>query len=67
MRTKIQLSDFSFIKQAYGLYKVIYESPVTGECWSTMISAMTLIDATLHADEPTVKDLTMLKWMCKNK
>lgn len=67
MRTKVRLSDFSFIKKGYGLYRVIYESPVTGKCWSTMINDMTLIDATLNADEPTAKNLNMLKWMCKNK
>lgn len=67
MRTKVRLSDFSFIKKGYGLYIVIYESPVTGKCWSTMINDMTLIDATLNSDEPTAKDLNMLKWMCKNK
>lgn len=67
MRTKIQISDFSFIKQGYSLYRVIYESPITGKCWSTMINDMTLIDATLNADKPTAKDLNMLKWMCKNK
>lgn len=43
------------------------EKDINHKCWSTMINDMTLIDATLNADEPSAKDLNMLKWFCKNK
>lgn len=64
MKTKI--ADFRFKFKGYGLYKVIYRSPVTGEVWETMTSDMTLIDATKNADCPKVKDLERLKRLCKH-
>lgn len=66
MKTKIQVSDFSFQISGYGHYRVTYTSPATGKKWSTTVSDMTIIDATKNADEPKRKDLEMLKWMCKN-
>lgn len=66
MRTRIQLSDFNFQLSGYGHYRVTYTSPVTGKQWSTVISDMTLVDATKNADEPKRKDLEALKWICKN-
>lgn len=67
MRTKIQLSDFYFQISGYGHYKVTYTSPATGKQWSTVVSDMTMIDATKNADEPKRKDLEALKRLCKNR
>lgn len=66
MQTKTQLSDFNFQFSGYGHYRVTYTSPATGKQWSTVISDMTLIDATKNADEPKRKDLEALKRLCKN-
>lgn len=67
MKTKTQLSDFNFIQSCYGRYKVTYTSPVTMKQWSTIVSDMTIIDATKNADEPKRKDLERLKQICKNR
>lgn len=66
MKTRISIYDFNFQVAGYGHYKVTYTSPATGKQWSTTISDMTIIDATKNAEEPKLKDLEALKWMCKN-
>lgn len=58
--------DFSFEKQGYGRYKVTYTSPVTWKKWSTVITDMTIIDATLNAEVVKVKNLNRLKKLCKS-
>lgn len=66
MKTKISLSDFTFIFAGYGHYKVTYTSPATYKTWTRTTNNMPLIDATKNADEPLQKDLNELKRMCKN-
>ena len=61
-----QISDFRFELVAYGRYRVIYQSPVTGAKWIGYVADMSMIDATKNADNPKQKDLDMLKWLCKN-
>lgn len=63
---KISIYDFDFEKVGYGRYKVTYTSPVTGKSWTTTIDDMTIIDATKWSDSPKVKDLELLKYLCKN-
>lgn len=65
-KNKISITDFTFRPSGYGHYKVTYESPVTGKQWSTVTSDMPLIDATKNSDNPKVKDLEELKYICKN-
>lgn len=57
MRTKTQLSDFTFRICGYGQYKVTYISPATGKEWSARVTDMTVIDSTKNADEPKLKSL----------
>lgn len=52
MKTRISIYDFNFQISGYGHYRITYTSPVTGKQWSTVVSDMTLIDATKNADEP---------------
>lgn len=66
MKTKTNISDFTFQPAGYGHYKVTYTSPVTFKEWTTVTSNMPLIDATKNADEPKLKDLESLKRLCKN-
>lgn len=65
MKTKIKLTDFSFLPSGHGHYRVTYTSPVTGKSWTTVTHTMPLIDATKNADEPKQCDLKMLKRICK--
>lgn len=67
MKTKISITDFDFQFVSYGRYKVTYISPVTGKKWSTQTTDMPLIDATKNADDPKIKDLNTLKFICKNQ
>jgi len=65
MKNSINISDFSFSPSGFGHYRVTYTSPVTGKSWWNTTSNMPLIDATKNADEPKIKDLTILKRVCK--
>lgn len=67
MKARISISDFKFILEGYGIYRVIYTSPVTGGRWSAFINDMTLIDATKNSENPKKKDLENLKRICKGK
>ena len=67
MKTRISIYDFNFLFSGYGHYRVTYTSPVAGKQWRTVISDMTLIDATRNADDPKRKDLEALKRLCKNR
>lgn len=67
MKTRTSIHDFNFQIFGYGHYRVTYTSPATGKQWSTVISDMTLIDATKNADDPKQKYLDALKRFCKNK
>lgn len=66
MKTKINISDFSFLPAGYGHYYVTYTSPTTGRQWTTVTANMPLIDATKNAEEPKRCDLEQLKRICKN-
>jgi hypothetical protein len=65
MTSKISISDFVFSPNGYGHYKVIYTSPITNKKWQCTTNNMPLIDATKNSDNPKIKDLKMLKTMCK--
>ena len=62
---KISKSDFDFRFHGHGHYFVTYFSPKTNKSWSAIITDMTIIDATKNSDEPTIKNLNHLKWLCK--
>lgn len=62
----ITINDFQFLPHGYGHYDVWYQSPITGKNWHTITSDMPLIDATKNADNPKIKDLNSLKYLCKN-
>ena len=66
MKTKTCISDFSFRVDGYGHYRVNYTSPVTGKSWvNAVVSDMTLIDRTKNSEAPRLKDLNLLKRICK--
>ena len=65
MKKRISISDFSFLPSGYGHYKVTYTSPVTYKEWTSVTNDMGLIDDTKNAEEPKVKDLERLKYVCK--
>jgi len=65
MNSKISIQDFDFIMLGYGRYGVTYTSPTTYKRWSTTIDDMTIIDSTKNSDKPLIKDLNILKRMCK--
>jgi hypothetical protein len=66
MKTKISISDFTFVVVGYGHYKVTFKSSITGKEWTKTTSDMPLIDATKNADEPKRVDLERLKRFCKS-
>lgn len=53
--------DFQFEFAGHGHYRVTYTSPKTGKQWSSHISDMELIDLTKNEDNPTKKNLNILK------
>jgi len=65
MAISISLSDFSFRFVSYGRYEVVYCSPVTGKQWKCTTTDMQLIDATKNEEYPKIKDLNILKRVCK--
>ena len=65
MKTSIKLSDFSFQFTGRGHYKVTYTSQVTRKSWACLTSDMQLIDATKNSDTAKIKDLQILKRVCK--
>lgn len=62
---KIDISDFDFELRSHGIYKVTFTSRKTGKTWSSIISEMSIIDATKNTEEPKVKNLIRLKELCK--
>ena len=66
MKTRISISDFKFSFNGHGHYKVTYTSPVTHKQWTIVTSNMPLIDAARNADKPKIKDLELLKRVCKS-
>lgn len=65
MKPSISIYDFSFSPSGFGHYRVTYTSPITGKSWWNITSNMPLIDATKNADSPKIKDLNILKRVCK--
>lgn len=65
MKTKISISDFTFLSSGYGAYKVIYRSPVTLKSWAARITNIQLIDDTKNAESPKKKDLEALRRIVK--
>lgn len=64
-KEKISIADFCFEKSGFGHYVVTYTSPVTGRYRSCVTDNMLLIDATKNSEHPKVKDLNILKRICK--
>jgi len=65
MKTKISISDFTFLSSGYGAYAVMYRSPVTLKSWMARITDMQLIDDTKNCEEPKKKDLETLRRIVK--
>lgn len=57
---KIQLSQFSFSRDGYGVYKVKYETK-RGDYWVARIEDMGLIDDTKNSEEPTQRAFRNLR------
>ena len=66
MKKSISIYDFSFQFSGYGHYKVTYTSPNTGRQWRITTDNMPLIDDTKNAENPKIKDLHILKSICKS-
>lgn len=64
-KNPIHKTDFTFIPNGFGHYKVTYTSPVTGKKWTTVTNKMYLTDKVLHQDFPLIKDMEELKRECK--
>ena len=62
---KVSQIDFSFQYANYGIWKVTYTSPNTGEKWSAGITDLELIEKTRNARFPKDKDLRKLLKICK--
>lgn len=56
---------FSFQYANYGIWKVTYTSPTTGERWSAGVSDLDLIERTKNARFPREADLWKLGRICK--
>jgi hypothetical protein len=66
MKNQISLTDFTFLFAGYGHCIVTYTSPKTGKKWTRITNDMPLIDATKGAEQPKIKDLLLLKNVCKS-
>lgn len=66
MRNKISIYDFFFNFIGHGHYNVTYTSPITNKKFTATTNNMPLIDATKNTAYPKIKDLNMLKYLCKN-
>lgn len=62
----MDLQGFSFKKTSSGIYRVTYTTPKREDYYVCYIDYMPLIDATLHEDNPKVKDIKNLKrWVIR--
>ena len=63
--TTIELtkSDFTFTFKYYGMYKVTYQSP-SGKRHTGTIIDMPLIDSTKNCENPTQRNLAILRSKC---
>lgn len=66
MKTRMDLTGFTFSFQGSGHYLVYYTSPVTGKTWRRLVTDMTMIDSTKNAEYPKRKDIEHLKRYVKN-
>ena len=66
-RRKTTIDDFRYLRLGYGVYRVIYTSPATGDMWVEIIHDTELTDATLHTEAEFIKqkDIERLKKRCK--
>lgn len=65
LKKRISISDFTFLPNGHGHYRVTYVSPSGFRKWSTVTDDMPLIDATKNTDKPKIKDLERLRRLCK--
>lgn len=63
---KLSINDFQFKPTGYGRYEVTYTSPKIGKQWKTIITDMSLIDATKNTEEPRQFDLRRLLRLVKH-
>jgi len=56
-----KLQNFNFKKIGYGHYQVTYTSPKTNKQYIGTIDNMNLIDSVINTDNPTQKNLNLLK------
>lgn len=55
------LHNFRFEPNGYGCYKVTYYTENRGDYYTTIISDMTIIDATKNAEWAKVRDIEWLR------
>ena len=60
---KLTKSDFTFTFKYYGMYKVTYQS-TSGKRYTATILDMPLIDLTKNCENPTQRNLAILKSKC---
>lgn len=58
-------TDFNFSFAGYGHYFVTYTSPKTNKQYKCYTNNMPLIDATKNTENPKIRDLQILKKVCK--
>lgn len=58
--------NFMFQYANYGIWKVTYISPKTGERWSAGVTDLDLIERTKNTRFPKSEDLLKLLSICKN-
>lgn len=64
MKTKLKLTDFTFVPSGYGHFNVYFTCPDTGGYYRGYTNDMPLIDKTKNADRPKIKDLERLRYIC---
>ena len=58
---EISVTDFHFVPEGYGHFRVKFTSRHTRYCWVALVDDMRLIDATYQAETPKRADLVRLK------
>ena len=64
MKKTISLSNFNLQRVGYGQYNITYISSF-GKHYTSRTTDSSLIDDTFNSDNPKIKDLNLLKRMCK--
>lgn len=57
----ITIEQFRFEFAGYGHYWATYTTPNRGDYWRHIINCMPLIDATKNAENPTQRDMKLLR------